>query len=115
MPETKSAAKPVKSIRMSEPYQDALNLLSAYEGTPETALIEEALDLLVQNRALTYRRALGLPREAVAPTPETVHEVVPRIREAMREALAGGMHAPREDERVQRLRESARTTEPIAG
>jgi hypothetical protein len=111
---TKSATKPVKSIRMSEEYQDALNLLSAYESTSETALIEEALDLLVQNRALTYRRALGLPREAVAPTPETVHEFVPRIREAVRAALAGGMHAPSEDERVQRL-QSARATEPIAG
>lgn len=112
---TKPAAKPVKSIRMSEEYQDALGLLAAYEGTPETALIEEAIDLLVQHRALTYRRALGLPREAVAPTPETVHEVVPRIREAMRTALAGGAHAPREDERIERLRHSGRAAEPIAG
>ena len=110
-----AATKPVKSIRMSEEYQDALSLLSAYESTSETALIEEALDLLVQSRALTYRRALGLPREVAAPTPETVHEVVPRIREAMRTALAGGTHAPTEDEVKQRLHERAHATEPIAG
>lgn len=112
---TKPATKPIKSIRMSEEHQDALRLLSAYESKPETALVEEALDLLVQSRALAYRHALGLPHEAVAPTPETVHEVVPRIREAMRTALAGGAHAPSEDEAKSRLRERARAAEPIAG
>lgn len=111
MPATKS----VKSIRMSDEHQDVLRLLAAYEDTPETALVEEALELLVQSRALAYRRALGLPRETVAATPETVHELVPRIRDAIREAVAGGAHAPAEHDLKQRLQARAGSTEPIAG
>ena len=107
-------SKPIKSIRMSDEHQDALRLLSAYEDVPETALVEEAIDLLVQARALNYRRELGLPHELLAVTPETVHEFVPRVRDAIREAVAGGAHAPTEADAKQRLLERSRAAEPIA-
>jgi len=100
--------------RAAKEHQDLLRLLAAFESSSETALIEEAIELLVQSRALSYRNALGLPRDVVAVTPETVHELVPQIREAIQAAVAGGATAPSEGDLKRRLRDRARSAEPVA-
>lgn len=99
--------RPTKSIRFSEEHQELLSLLSVFEHLTEGELIEHALESYVYDRALAYRKALGLSRGDVDVAPEAAGELVSRLREAMAEALAKGVHAKTEDEIKADLREAA--------
>lgn len=92
-PKTRSAhsgpAKVQKNLRISPDAGELLRLVSAYEDRSESDLVEEALSIYLQHRALAWRKDLGLPVEAFADGQTAISRTVGRLHEAMEEALIG--------------------------
>ena len=82
-----------KSIRLTEDAQRLLRLLAAYEDKTEGAIVEEALPLYLQMRALADGKELDVARELANSTPETAGEIVARVTAAIEGALTKGKRA----------------------
>lgn len=86
-------SRPTKSLRLSEDHQDLIRLLAAFENIGEGDLVEHALEAYLAERVISYRKTLGLSREQVSFTPETLTETLASVRTAVQEALAAGTRA----------------------
>jgi hypothetical protein len=87
-----------KNLRISPEADRLIQLVAAYEHRPEADLLEDALGIYLQHRAISWRKELGLPVEAFADGETTMAEVLDRFDRAFGEALAGAVASaePRE-------------------
>jgi hypothetical protein len=102
-----SGNRPTKSLRLSEDHQDLIRLLAAFENVGEGDLVEHALEAYLAERVISYRKTLGLSREQVSFSPDTLKERLASVRAAVQEALANGTTARSEEEIKRELRERA--------
>jgi hypothetical protein len=83
------ATRTVKAMRLTPETQHLLELLAAYFQVPQGQLIEEALPVYAQMRAIADNGLLG--RELAHSTPDTVGALVGRMTTAIEESLRGGV------------------------
>jgi hypothetical protein len=89
LPTNQATEKVQKNLRISPDANQLLRLVSAYENRSEADLLEDALAIYLQHRALEWRKDLGLPIEAFDDGDTALSAAVERLTAAFGSALAG--------------------------
>lgn len=89
MPATQKSAKIQKNLRISPEADRLMQLMAAYESRSAADLLEDALRIYLQHRALGWRKDLGIPADAYEDGETSVTETVARLEEAIGHALVG--------------------------
>jgi O-methyltransferase involved in polyketide biosynthesis len=111
-----------KNLRVSPDTARLMALMAAHEGRKESELLEDALAVYVQHRALAERRELDLPAEAFEDGRTAVAAMVAALDKAVGSVLGARVAAPavpvvpvERESAADKLRARRRKAAPAAG